>query len=165
MRMGSNSTEGDSVDDRSGTDSVSWAATIARVKHAGQEDKAGADYFGHCTRVAAKLDDDTAKAVALLHDVLEDTGTLPDTLRAMCADHVSNQSADEIVDAVAALTRAKDGPAEEYYRGVRANPLALRVKIADIHDNLEPSRLAVLSEERRRYFMNKYGHALVELAK
>jgi len=155
----------DSDGDWSDAGSVSWAAAIARVKHSGQVDKAGADYFGHCTRVAAKLDDDTAKAVALLHDVLEDTGTSPDSLRAMCADHVSNQSADEIVDAVAALTRTEGGPEDVYYRGVRANPLALRVKIADIHDNLEPSRLAVLSEERRRYFMNKYGHALVELAK
>ena len=132
------------------------AEALARAAHATQTDKSGEPYYEHLRRVAAKLEDDRARTVALLHDVLEDTPVTEDELRA--------QFPSEIVDAVAALTRRCDEPPDDYYLRVRANPLALRVKIADIHDNLDPSRLAELDEEKRRHFLNKYGHALVALS-
>ncbi len=136
---------------------VAAAAELARAVHAGQTDKSGAPYFAHPQRVASKLEDDAAKTVALLHDVLEDTSTTEDELRGMFSG--------EIVDAVVTLTHAEDESLDAYYQRIRSNPLALRVKLADIHDNLEPWRLAALSEDKRQYFLQKYGSALVALSK
>lgn len=99
----------------------------------------------------------TSRDVALLHDLMEDTGTSEDELRGMFSK--------EIVDAVVAITYVKPEPKDDYYRRVASNPLALRVKLADIHDNLEPWRLAALADEKRRYFLDKYGTALVALSK
>ena len=147
----------DNPDDWGDSAIVSIASRQARRWHAGQVDKSGVPYFEHCTRVARKLEDDKGRAVALLHDVLEDTDTTEQTLRVLFGG--------EIVDAVVALTRVDGQDPDEYYRRVRSNPLALRVKIADIHDNLEPSRLAALDEETRQRLMHKYGSALIALAR
>jgi hypothetical protein len=68
-----------------------------------------------------------------------------------------------IVDAVVALTRIKGEAPEVYYARVRANALARRVKLADIHDNLDPSRLALLSSETVERLVVKYGKALLAL--
>ena len=136
---------------------VSIASRYARRSHAGQTDKAGVPYFEHCTRVARKLEDDKDIAVALLHDVLEDTETTEHTIRVLFGN--------EVADAVVALTRVDGEGPDEYYQRVRSNPLALRVKMADIHDNLEPLRLAALDDETRQRLMHKYGSALVALSK
>lgn len=142
--------------DRAGADVV-MAAKLARAVHADQTDKAGVPYFEHCQRVALKLDNDAARTVALLHDVLEDTDTTEDELRDMFGP--------EIVDAVVAITHVEGESLDDYYRRVRSHPLALRVKLADLHDNLEPSRLAVLDDETRRRLLKKYGSALVALSR
>ena len=135
---------------------VATASELARACHAGKADKSGIPYIEHCQRVALKLEDDAARTVALLHDVLEDTETTEGELREMFAG--------EIVDAVVAITYVKPEPRDDYYRRVRMNPLALRVKLADIHDNLAPWRLALLDDETRQRLLQKYGHALVELS-
>jgi (p)ppGpp synthase/HD superfamily hydrolase len=138
--------------------SVIAAAELASIAHAGQTDKAGAPYFEHPKRVALKLDgDEQAMTVALLHDVLEDTGITEAELR--------DTFSAEIVDAVAAITHPKGEPDDVYYQRVRSNALALRVKLADIHDNLEPWRLAALSDEQRSRLLEKYGCALVALSR
>lgn len=73
------------------------AFQIAKKAHAGQVDKAGNDYILHPMTVASYMDTDTEKAVAYLHDVLEDTNITVDQLR--------NQFPKEIVDTVIILTR------------------------------------------------------------
>lgn len=151
-------------DDWGDTGLVAWAAKIARACHAEQVDKSGEPYIGHCTRVARKLDDDTARAVALLHDVLEDTDTTEGQLRLLATGSLDGRMAKEIVDAVVALTHVEPESRDDYYRRIRSNPLALRVKIADIHDNLEPRRLARLDDATQRRLLKKYGLALVALS-
>lgn len=136
--------------------SVAAAAALASAAHGGQTDKAGVPYFEHCRGVALKLDDDAARTVALLHDVLEDTPITEDELRGVFAD--------EIVDAVVAITHLKGEEPEDYYRRVLSNPLALRVKLADIQHNLEPARMAALDEATRLRLTEKYRKALVALA-
>ena len=101
-------------------------------------------------------------AVALLHDVLEDSApsdrpTLEDKLRDLLPA--------EVVDAVVAITYVKPESRDDHYLRVRSNPLALRVKLADIHDNLEPSRLAALDEATRQRLLKKYGSALLALSR
>jgi len=132
------------------------ALTLARRVHADQVDKSGSPYVEHCIRVAAKCGDEKARVVALLHDVLEDTPTPKDALR--------SQFGDEIVDAVVALTRQPGESPEDYYARVRNNSLGLRVKLADLHDNLEPSRLSQLDQETVRWLLRKYGKAYIALS-
>jgi len=66
------------------------AREIASRMHAGQVDKLGEPYVGHCERVAARLDNDEAKVVALLHDVLEDTGMPESDLRAIFGNRLTD---------------------------------------------------------------------------
>lgn len=118
----------------------------------GQTDKAGVPYVEHCRRVAAKLTDGRAQAVAWLHDVLEDT--------TMGEGELGTQFEAAVVDAVVALTRKDGEDSAIYYRGVRADPLAREVKLADIHDNLDPVRMAKLDDATRTRLVIKYGKAL-----
>ena len=64
----------------------SLARAIAEKAHADQVDKAGEPYIGHPAHVAASVEGDKAKAVAWLHDVVEDTSTTFDDLRAAGVD-------------------------------------------------------------------------------
>ena len=52
---------------------VDLALSIARQAHEGQLDKAGVDYIEHPIYVASQVDTEEEKAVALLHDVIEDS--------------------------------------------------------------------------------------------
>lgn len=137
-------------------DVVSRARELAHRAHAGQLDKAGRPYIEHVARVAAAVSDDPdAEAVAWLHDVLED-GSAEHGLAAMAFP-------DEIKYAVTLLTRCTDYDYASYYDGIRANPIALRVKLADIADNADESRLALLDEKTAARLRRKYAKALEAL--
>lgn len=134
-------------------DLVQRAKDLAHRAHAGQVDKAGRPYIEHVARVAAACaDDPEAEAVAWLHDVLED------------APEFWHEAERSILwqrqqAAVIALSRQFAGSAEGYYAGIRANPLALRVKLADIADNADESRLALLDEKTADRLRRKYAKA------
>ena len=61
-----------------------------------------------------------------------------------------------VVVAVAALTHRADQTRDEYYEAVRTNELALRVKLADIDDNSDPARLALLPAAVAERLATKY---------
>lgn len=137
---------------------VPRAAAVARLRHRGQTDKAGKDYFdSHVADVHRRVAGESAavQAVALLHDVLEDTDCTGADLR---RDFPS-----DVVDAVVAITHLPDEDRPDYYRRVRADPLALTVKLADIASNTDPSRLALLDEPTRTRLQEKYRRALAAL--
>ena len=96
-------------------------------------DKAGKDYILHPMKVASYMDTDTEKAVAYLHDVLEDTDVTEDELR--------NMFPNEIVDGVITLTHRKDESYFEYISRVSTSKLAKKVKIADLLHNLDITRI------------------------
>ena len=127
---------------------VNNAERIALSAHAGQTERlTGAPYHHHLARVVALVDGDDAKAVAWLHDVLEDTAVTAEGLR---AEGVS----EAVIEAVNILTRDPARSYHEYIKDIQAaqNPLALTVKIADLHDHLRPMGQAVLPTAlRRRY--------------
>lgn len=132
---------------------VDAAKAIAHRHHADQADKAGRPYIGHVSRVAAQLSGDhDAETVAWLHDVVEDTTVDLTDLGAEFEPH--------IVAAVDAITRRAGEDPTEYYRRVRGNDLARRVKLADIADNSDPARLADLDSATRERLERKYRHAL-----
>jgi len=132
------------------------AIEIAAEAHVGQLDKAGMPYISHPLRVALdfiRSGDEKRAIVAVLHDVLEDGDF-------SAADLRREGFSSEIIEAVLALTR----PAEEDYtafvRRAAANELARPVKIADLRDNLERTRLAKLPAEKRESLLAKYEGAL-----
>ncbi len=53
--------------------SIEKALQIAAQAHEGQKDKDGQPYILHPLRVMNAVEDKTAKIVAVLHDVIEDT--------------------------------------------------------------------------------------------
>ena len=132
---------------------------IAQTAHAGQVDKAGADYIAHPRRVADRVVPATPenRAAALLHDVLEDT-------RVSVDDLVAQGIPLEVVEALMLLDRGRSPSPEAYYAGIRGNAIALAVKLADIADNSDPGRLALLDEQTRQRLQQKYSKALIALS-
>lgn len=128
------------------------ARGIAERAHQGQVDKAGKPYIGHPARVVARLGTDEDEAVGWLHDVVEDTDLTLMDLRAAGMP-------ESVVQAVDALTRRDREAPLDYYERVAANPLALRVKHADLGDNTDPNRLAALDDATRQRLLAKYRTA------
>lgn len=128
------------------------AFQIAQQAHNGQVDKSGNPYIEHPLRVSAKFTQPAHQCIALLHDVLEDSDYTSDDLRVA---GISN----EVIGAVVALTHLKNEPLDQYYERIKKNPLALTVKLADIEDNTDPGRLALLDEETRSRLEKKYAKA------
>ena len=159
------------------SDLVERAKALACRAHSGQVDKAGRPYIEHVARVAAavrrdgrcsepRCDEgellhwhdgircpvcDQAEAVAWLHDCMEDAPWTEEKIRCNFPSSVSL--------AVAALTRWRGHSAEWYYDHVRNNPLALRVKLADIADNSDEARLALLDDKTAARLRRKYAKA------
>ena len=144
------------VGDSSGL--VDQARRLAERVHAGQTDKAGQAYIGHVNRVARSVvpQEPVYVATAYLHDVVEDCGITLDDLGAQGLPV-------EVLNAVALLIRVEGVRAEEYYRRIRCNPIALAVKIADVGDNSDPQRLAMLDAPTRQRLKEKYRNALLAL--
>lgn len=131
------------------------AEAIARVLHRGQADKSGDDYIEHPRRVASRFDpfnEPVEHAAAWLHDTIEDCEILPEDLRDAGIPA-------QVVSAVILLTRMPGVPLESYYRSIRHDEVALRVKLADIDDNTDPSRTAKLDPATRERLATKYANA------
>lgn len=132
-------------------DIVERAKDLAHRAHAGQVDKAGRPYIEHVARVAAAVaDDPEAEAVAWLHDVAEDAPEFNGEVV---------RFPDYVFFAVTRLTRVRGLPDDAYYQRIRQNELALRVKLADIADNADESRLALLDEATANRLRRKYAKA------
>lgn len=136
---------------------IRTALAIAREAHEGQTDKAGEQYIYHPVTVALLCGSAKEKAVALLHDTLED-----------CPDRVSYEMlagrvGTEVADAVRLLTNTGDrGSYLEYVQSVKdsGNELAIAVKRADLIMNMDLSRLGTPSPEDVRRVELKYRPAL-----
>jgi len=127
------------------------ALQLATQAHLGQVDKLGNDYISHPTRVAAKFDDPDLQSVSYMHDVLEDSSVTEEELRELFSPHV--------VDAVVAITKKERQHYADYLKQVKANEMALAVKLADIDDNV--NRLDQLTDlETKERLSGKYQHAL-----
>jgi (p)ppGpp synthase/HD superfamily hydrolase len=125
------------------TNQANRAYDIAVAAHAGQARWDGSPYIEHPIRVAGSVGGGKAKAVAFLHDVLEDTSVTVSDLAAAEIDEA-------VIEAVKAITRRDDETYAAFIDRVAHNELARVVKLADLADNLKD-----LPEERvslrRRY--------------
>ena len=131
------------------------AIEIAAAAHAGQKDKAGQPYIGHPMRVMRGVGTDDERIVAVLHDVVEDSDW---TLEMLLREGFSPA----IVEAVDALTKRENEPYEDAVARAKRNPIARAVKLADLRDNMDPSRFPnpTAKDLARR---EKYARAKAEL--
>jgi len=150
---------------------IDWQRTASKLAEkyfVGKVDKGGHSYLGHLWRVAdavakekeSTVEDsfstlgkfyDKAFIVALLHDIVEDTKVTLDMLREEGFD-------EEIISAIDAISRRKD---EQYYfdfiSRVKKNDIAKIVKIHDLEDNMDITRLQEFGDyEQKR--LKKYWY-------
>ena len=132
------------------------AIAIAARAHEGQVDKAGQPYILHPLRVMLRLKTEEERIVAVLHDVVEDSDVTFEQLR-------EEGFADRVLEALAGVTKRpeEEGGAgyEAFVKRAAKNPLARRVKIADLLDNMDLTRLSELSERDFRR-LDRYMKAL-----
>lgn len=131
------------------------AIAIAAEAHAGQLDKAGAPYVLHPLRVMLRVSTPEARIVAVLHDVVEDSEWTFDGLRA-------EGFTEEILAALDSVTKREGESYDEFVRRAAANPIGRQVKLADLADNMDLSRIAEPSG-RDHERIEKYRRAVVLL--
>lgn len=126
------------------SDLVKKACDIMYEAHRDDRDKGGYPYVFHPFFLAAQMDDETATCVALLHDVIEDHGD-----RYSFADLAEAGFTEEILSALRLLTHAKGIPYMDYVKKIAQNPIAAKVKIADLRHNLDVRRVG--GERPKKY--------------
>ena len=133
------------------------AILLAAQAHQGQKDKAGAPYILHPLRVMLRLGSDIEMMVAVLHDVLEDTQyTLLDLQQAGYPG--------EVLEALGCLTRRENETYQESIQRIKTNPLARKVKIADLEDNMDMRRISA-PQEKDMERLKRYRRAWSALTK
>jgi (p)ppGpp synthase/HD superfamily hydrolase len=135
--------------------SLEDALALAAQAHKGQIDKAGEPYILHPIRLMLRVPDEPARIVALLHDVIEDTPTTMDDLRAAGYP-------EDVLAALDCVTRRHDETYEEFIDRIAPNELARRVKLADLADNMDLSRLPEITEKDRNR-LERYKAAWAKL--
>lgn len=117
------------------------AIAIAAQAHVDQLDRGGRAYILHPLRVAhiMRTTDAELQAIAVLHDVIEDT---PVTYR----DLENAGMTQRIISGVRALTKQPGQTSEEYLAQVQGNPDAVLVKLADLQHNSDIRRLKGVTE-------------------
>lgn len=111
------------------------AIALATKAHEGQIDKAGKPYLDHPLFVMENVNSLEEKIVAVLHDAVEDSELTFEQLKSAGFPEV-------IVKAIEAITKIEGEAYATYLERVIANPIALRVKIADVTHNLDLRRIS-----------------------
>ena len=138
------------------TELTKKALALCFEAHKDQKEKTGLPYDFHPFHLAEQMTDETTTAVALLHDVIEDTDYTLDDLRAL-------GFTSEVLEAVALMTHAPDVDYMEYVKEIKKNPVARAVKLADLRHNSDATRLEVMTEwDIKRAEKYKRAIALLE---
>lgn len=116
------------------------AISLAAEAHAGQTDKAEAPYILHLLRVMLQQESEDAMVAAVLHDLVEDTDHTFEDLEA-------KDFPNRVIDALRHLTKRNDETYSEFAARAGSHPLARRVKIADLEDNMDVTRLDKIAQE------------------
>ncbi|WP_018675736.1 guanosine-3',5'-bis(diphosphate) 3'-pyrophosphohydrolase [Riemerella columbina] len=127
------------------------AIQIAVNAHKGQTDKAGKPYILHLVRVMEKGKTEEEKICGILHDLLEDTNWTISDLR-------KEGFSEEIMNALQCVTKKNNEPYSDFINRISKNPLAIRVKLNDLEDNMDKSRLNNINEKDLQRF-EKYSMA------
>ena len=125
------------------------ALTLAAMMHAGQEDKGGQPYVMHVIRVMMELKEPELKVAALLHDLLEDTDLTAEDL-------LSYGFSEEITGIVTLLSREPEEEYMDYIRRLSRDEKAIRIKLSDLKDNQNRTRLKESPSREDLKRMDKY---------
>lgn len=137
------------------TEKTKKAMKIMCEAHRDQTDKSGLPYILHPWHVAEQMDDEDSICVALLHDTIEDTDVTLDYLK-------EQGFSENIINVIDLLTHRQETPYFDYVRQISHNPLARKVKIADLRHNAQPGRLDQITEKDQER-LDKYKKALAIL--
>ena len=136
------------------------AVRIACEAHAGQSDKNGEPILFHVFRVAAAMEGERERILSVVHEVAEDCGW-------DWTEHCGGLLPAWLVKSLDAISR-RIGDGESYaayIERVAANPLARRVKLADLADNLRPERISALPPEQAASLAKRYHAAYARLSR
>lgn len=137
------------------TELTNKAMIIAYNAHHGQVDKGGIPYILHPVHLAEQMDDEISTCAALLHDVVEDTD--------VTFGDLEKEFPQEVLDVLRLLTHDDDEDYYEYVTRLKNNPVAKKIKLADIAHNSDQSRLTGTDKdtpEVKEYFKKKYAKAI-----
>jgi len=116
------------------------AMRICFEAHKDQLDKSGMPYVFHPFHLAEQMDTEAEICTALLHDVVEDTDITLDDLR-------NEGFPEDILSAIFHMTHKDLTPYLDYVRAMRSDPIASKVKLADLKHNSTLERLDHPSEK------------------
>ena len=133
------------------------AIEIAASAHRNQADKGGNPYILQPIRVMMSLDTEDEKIVGVLHDIVEDSDVWN-------FERLREEGFEEnILSALKSVTKlSEDEDYRQFIKRAGQNEIGRNVKIADIRDNLDVSRMGFL-EEKDLLRINKYKDALCRL--
>lgn len=132
---------------------IEVSIALASQLHLGQHDKIGEPYVLHPIRVMLAMCTLVERTVAILHDVIEDTGETAEGL-------IKRGYPKRIVQAIEAMSKRKGEDYMQFMARVSNDPIALKVKLADIRDNMSPIRQYSLPPEHRGRLVDKYMKAI-----
>lgn len=137
------------------TQTLERAIAIAATAHAGQVDKGGAPYILHPLKVMLRMSSLEERIVAVLHDVVEDCGISLEDLR-------KEGFSEAVLSAIESVTKVPGESYEDFVERAAQNPLGRVVKLADLEENSDLSRIASPSwEDLER--IEKYRRAIGRL--
>jgi len=135
---------------------LSKAIEIATLAHKGQKDKSGAEYILHPIRVMERGKTEIEKICGVLHDVVEDSDY---TFEALENEGFSA----EVISTLRCITKKSDDENyDKFIDRIIQNPIAIQVKINDLLDNMDITRLKELNENDLKR-LNKYLKAYSKL--
>ncbi|CAI8843305.1 HD domain-containing protein [Pseudomonas serboccidentalis] len=137
------------------TQTLERAIALAATAHAGQVDKGGAPYILHPLKVMLRMSSLEERIVAVLHDVVEDCGISLDDLR-------KEGFSEEVLSAIESVTKVAGESYEDFVERAAQNPIGRVVKLVDLEENSDLSRIASPSwEDLER--VEKYRRAIGRL--
>ena len=133
------------------------AIQIPIEAHQGQTDRAGTSYILHLIRVMNAGQTKNEKICGILHNLVEDT---PWTFEALRKEGFS----EEVISALVCVTKQPNETYTHFIERIKKNSLATKVKLNDLRDNMDITRLTFITEEDTQR-LNKYlkaYHSLLE---
>ena len=129
------------------------AIAVANEAHKDKKTLSGRPYILHPLHLMLQMDSEEEMITAVLHDVVEDSIVNLEDLQAMGFPP-------RVLDALALLTHDKEELSyEKYILAIKSNPLAVRVKLADLTHNMDVRRIPTPLSQGELRRLGKYQRA------